>query len=106
MGLILGGGPTPDAGKRRAAGPGPGRRAASSPGTLVVRLEAPRRVLPTYNRAGRRKLRSTWIAWKCGPGRPRSDDEAPVLLEDLAVDHDPAALAQVADHVAVHGALV
>src|SRR5215211_6536994 len=35
-----------------------------------------------------------------------SDDEPPVLLEDLAVDGDPAALAQIADHVAVDGALV
>ena len=40
-------------------------------------------------------------------GRPRPlDRELAVLLQDLAVDLDPAALAQVADEVGVHGAVV
>ena len=48
---------------------------------------------------GAGKLRRSAIVWV-------SDDEAPVLLERLAVDLDPAAPAQVADQVGVDGALV
>ena len=42
-----------------------------------------------------RLLRLLWVTRL----RATSDDELAVLLQHLAVDLDPAALAQVADHV-------
>ncbi len=103
MGLILGS-------NRRRSGPRPnprsgrGTASASHPWRRSLVPPRPWRKAQSDVALGRQQTRAAEVA--AGPLRRSRPAKLAVLLQQLAVDLDPAAAAQVADHVGVDGALV